>query len=48
MMSKREKNLEERREFEKSVIVLCSYSSYSETYRNVTREITKRQSFKEK
>ena len=40
--------LEERIEFETSVIVLCSYSSYSETKRDITREKTKRRSFKEK
>ena len=33
---------------ETSVIVLCSYSSYSETKRDITREITKRRSFKER
>ena len=35
-------------EFETSVTVLCSYSAYSETKRDITREITKRRSFKEK
>ena len=42
-----EKSLEERREFETSVIILYSYSFYSETLGDVTRETTKRRSFKE-
>ena len=44
MSHKGKKSFEERIEFETSVIVLCSYSSYSET----KRDITKRRSFEEK